>query len=286
MNQEKAKEFFSAYREDALDAGLRVAFEAKLESDRALRADYEAFERSVAAVDELKFENISVPGDLSDKIKARIDLSLHQKSRESGPAVSRWFLNLALGGVAAAVIVATSMSLMNRGGQHGSIASGFGTQVGSSETMTFKPLADSLGIQMTYAPSTAKTVVVSQGVDGKELSRDDLNGKSVDRPLINDQPDASLLSVKIEGDNRTTLVALPGTRISGMAAGRGQIKDLAVALAGRYRQPMIVEVGDPTVAVTWDFKAPDLRHAAQDALASDKYSVVTLDSGLVKITDR
>ena len=50
MNQEKAKEFFSAYYEGTLEAGLQQSLEQQLRADGNLRREFRDFERAMEDV--------------------------------------------------------------------------------------------------------------------------------------------------------------------------------------------------------------------------------------------
>lgn len=287
MNNDKAQDFFSAYREGTLDSGLRQQFEQKLVQDAGLSSAFAAFNRTMDKLDALKLEEVAIPSDLNDRVRARVDLAVHQQKRGAPSPIFLLWRNLALAGVAAALVIVSLTSLGRHGQANGPSTSAVGSFTGTGEQVTFKQLADVRGVQMEFTPSTEKTLIVRDGIDGRELKRDILDGRNiVARPLVNDQPLAALMSVVVEGDARETLVALPGTRATKQSSGQGQIKDLAVALASYYRQPVIVDVSDPTASATWSFATVDQSQAAKTALDGQKYTVSTLSSGLLKIMDR
>jgi len=68
--------------------------------------------------------------------------------------------------------------------------------------------------------------------------------------------------------------------------GDGTIQDLAISLAGHYHVPVVVEAGDVTHHVTWNFGSSDPLAAATQAVSNDGFSVDQRSGGLIKILDR
>src|SRR5581483_925490 len=73
MNQEKAREFFSAYFEGVLEPGLKQSFEARLAADAMLQADYAAFSETMGELRTMPEEEIEAPIFLSDRVATRLD---------------------------------------------------------------------------------------------------------------------------------------------------------------------------------------------------------------------
>src|SRR5687767_3235474 len=116
MNADKAREFFSSYFEGTLDAGLRQAFELRLETDAETQAEYRAFERSMGQLDTLKDIEIEIPYDLNEKISARVDRHIFEAKRTKGSPWLAFLRPMAIGGLAAAAIIGTVITMNNRSG--------------------------------------------------------------------------------------------------------------------------------------------------------------------------
>src|SRR5438270_5999926 len=108
MNLAKAKDYFSAYYEGSLDRGLRQSFEARLNEDAQLQAEYRAFERTMRDLGAMGQIEIEPPEDLHDKIAARLDYALWEQKRQKAPLMGvPWWKGLAMGlAVAAGVLAA------------------------------------------------------------------------------------------------------------------------------------------------------------------------------------
>ena len=117
MNSNKAREYFSAYLEGSLDAGLRQSFERKLATDATVQAEYRAFVSVVEKLNALKDETIDVPYDLHETISSRLDRHVYDNKSKTTFALSGWWRSLALGGLATAAIIATIVSLKGGGGR-------------------------------------------------------------------------------------------------------------------------------------------------------------------------
>jgi len=284
MNREKAQEFYSAYREGTLEPGLCQVLEQHLNSDSQERADYDRFDQAVSSMQALKFVHSSEPPDLNERIRARVDDSLREARKRTPPLLVVWGRGLALAGVAAAVLVASFVSL--RG--HARVT-GAGILAGAnSDSLQFTWVDRVSGLQLNYQPTSTQTVVVKSGMDGKELRRIQTDpANPVSTSLRNPTSDGALFSVDVEGQGAATLVALPGQSPAKSSSGTGNLQDLARSLAEFYGSPVLLKVQNPNAAATWHFKALDERLAAQNALDPQKYSARTLAAGrgIVEITD-
>jgi anti-sigma factor RsiW len=101
MNASRAREYFSAFHEGSLDAGLRQQFQKALASDPKLQEEFADFAIAYEAMNFQADEVIEVPMNLSDKIANRLEAAQNAKPRV-GFVWQGWFRNLALGGIAAA----------------------------------------------------------------------------------------------------------------------------------------------------------------------------------------
>jgi len=280
MTQDKAREYFSAYYEGTLEPGLRQAFEHRLHSDSTLQADYSAFAETMEELDLLPHEEIEIPMFLNDRIAARLEPERARK-RNQVPVWTVWLRGLAFGSLATAALAFAFISV-NR--PNGDIATaGFG-DTGSGERVSFSNHGK--GFRMDFHPSAERTVIVSSGVTGKEISRFTVNSSAPAQPINNPQTGTALLQIQVQGQTGSTLVAVPGTQPQASTSGDGTLSDFAVALADRYRTAVVVRISDPTDHVAWKFEGTDVRRAADTALKDTPYMVDQPETGILNIMDR
>lgn len=279
MNQDKAREFFSAYYEGTLEAGLTQQLEARMRADAQLSADYAAFVETMSALDDLRFEEIEVPLYLNDRIATRLE---HEEAKRRQPvfAWTHWFRGLAFSGLAAAALMAAFVAIRSDGGP--ATAS---LVPGQSET-TAVPAgrlafsAQGRNVQVQYRAEAEGSVVVSTATTGQELGRYPLNGNELRAPLTNSHAAPAVLRVAATGD-AGAVVVLPGTEKQAAKNGAGSLQAFAAALAGHYGVPVVVR-GTSSRDVEWNFETASPLRAAQAALGSE-VSVDQRDSGLVTI---
>lgn len=280
MNSEKARDFFSAYYEDSLESGIKQAFEQRLRSDANLQADYGAFVDTIEQLDMLKHEEIEIPSYLSDRIATRLE-QVQAKQKFGLPVWASWFRNVAFAGLAvAAIAFALPMFHGSRGPAESSIVGG----PSAVDQLVFK--SDGGDVVLNYQPTGEKTVVVSSPLTGKEIQRFHLDGQTLQSPIQNPTPNAELFKIEVLGDKISSLIAIPGTGALKTKPGEGTIQDLALALAGHYHVPVLIEASDVTRHVTWNLSAPDAITAADQAVANEGFSVDQRNGGLIKILDR
>jgi anti-sigma-K factor RskA len=285
MNNDKAREFFSSYYEGTLDFGLTQSFEQKLRTDSALMADYAAFVETMNELDAMRYEEIEVPVTLSDRIATRIEQVAEKSSSRAIPAWMVWFRGLSMGAAAAAVIGVAFVTLNNNFKADGPVATGnvISTDI-NVDHLNFRYNDGKVLVQ--YKPSSARTVVISSGVTGKEMQRFTLDGKSLDSPLENTLTETSLFDVQVLGETQKATIAIPGIERSNEKSGSGDVKKFAAALAGFYRVPVVLEISNLSKPVTWEFNVSDVREAASKAVTPEGYSVDQRTSGMIVIMDR
>jgi hypothetical protein len=284
MTNEKAREFFSAYQEGALEPGLQQALQQKLRTDRELAADYAAFEETMRELDAMKFEEIDVPMSLSSKIATRID-TISDRRTAKAPVWASWLRGIAMGGVAAAAIFFVGASLMNARSNVPVAAGDFSSSMElDKDHLNFASRGGRVILQ--YTPTGAKTVIVSSGLTGREIQRFPLDGNHLESALENNLPDTALFDVQVLGEAQQATIALPGSTVSHEKSGSGDIKKFAMALAGFYRVPVVLEVSALAKPVSWQFTGTDARSAATAAVGSEGYSVDQRSSDMITIMDR
>ena len=279
MNNDKAREYFSAYAEGTLEPGLAQSFEAKLKADGTLKAEYEQFQSTLEELNSLRFEEIEVPFDLNDRISAAIDKSIYDKKRAASPGWTTWLRNLAFGGLAAAAIFGAYFTVKMANGST-SMAS-VGTIASSSEQIQYSPTDQ--GIEMKYRPSESHKVTIRGGSDGDESVQVGRNGWV--NELTNAQPSAAIFKVQIQGDTPESIVVVPGTQRSKVVTGQGSIVDLAKAVANRYDVPVILEVANPETEVSWNFGNGDAPSEAAKSLSGLAFSADMRETGVLSISD-
>jgi hypothetical protein len=280
MNPEKAREFFSAYLEDNLEAGLKQALEQRLRADANLQADYAAFVETMQQLDTLKHEEIEIPSFLSDRIATRLE-QVQSRQKFGLPVWTTWVRNFAFAGLAfVAITFALPLFHSDKTTSQGGIA-GISNSV---DQLVFK--ADGSDLVLNFQATGTKTVVVSSPVSGKEVKRFNLDGQNLQSPIENKLENPALFKVEVLGDRISSLIAVPGTGTVKAKTGEGTVQDLAVSLAGRYHVPVVIEAADVTRHVSWSFDSPDAVTAATQAVANEGFSVDQRSGGLIKILDR
>lgn len=278
MNQEKAREFFSAYYEDTLEPGLRQTLEQRLRADESLRSEYAAFEETMNDLGALKLEEIEIPSFLSDRIATRLE-AVQEKARPASWTL--WVRNLGFAGLAAAAIFGAVISLRPASGP------GIASPLPSAGTDQLELKANGREVAVSYRSSGTKEITVRHAVTGKVLEQVKLNGQRLENNLQNSNPTPTTFRIDVNGEKPPTFVAVPGTKSNGLRTGQGSLRNLAEALADTYRAPVTFSVANPERVVTWNFdKVTDPREAAAHALESHGYGVDLRAGGMVFILDR
>jgi len=283
MNNEKAREYFSAYNEGTLDAGLARAFESKLNADTSLKHEFDLFQSTVKDLDFLREEAVEVPFDLNERISAAVDRSIYEKKQSAQPGWTLWLRNLAFGGLAAAAIVAAYMSITS--GSHSGTASASVGINGPAATRTIEQIEykkSKNGIQMNYRPSAKHTVSIKGGREGDKTVEVDANGWL--NNLSNDQPQAAVFVVEVAGELPPTSVVVPGTERSNTSIGQGSLEELGKALANKYGLPVLIKVDKVGGELSWNLSDSDGYAATQTALNGVAYRV-DLKDGILTISD-
>lgn len=278
MNASKAREFFSSYFDGSLDGGLRQAFERKLNTDSDLKAEYQAFERTMSMLDSMRETEVEVPFDLTERINARIDRHVYEQKRaEKAPALA-WWKSLAIGTAAALAIFGT---IKGFGG--GPSATAEANLLGGPQAEHVQVVRDNGELVLKYQTTGRKSVTIREDVAGKELKRVDLDGKQLESELRNSDAQPRLVSVQVDGESRPTLVAVPGTDSIEVTTGKGTIGELAKNLAGRYRVPVVVVANDVAREMTWTYSSLEPVSGATEALKDASFSVELHSDGILWI---
>jgi hypothetical protein len=289
MNQEKAREFFSAYYDGTLERGLKQTLEQRLRADAQLTAEYRAFERTMEHLSQLKFEDIEVPIYLSDRIASRIEEArLAQKPRNP---LMLWVPRFTIGGLAAVAVVFAVMSWFGRG--QGPSTSGFGpgsifgpsqTSQWPSETITVVTTPRTTTLHYQSATPREVKVLDEAGSDLKNF------GLSAGQPLTtrlkNPNPSAALFEVEVSGSGPDEYIAVPGTKSAVPTSENGTVGNYVKALADRYSVPVILKCRDLNKTIDWNFSAGDAKGSAEKSLDSGEYDVTLTASRVLSISEK
>jgi hypothetical protein len=279
MTNEKARDFFSAYYEGSLEPGLCVSLEQKLSVDGSLKDEYQAFERAMSSLDTLKFEEITIPDDLHERISARLDRDIYERKRNAKPALGVWLRGLTLAGVAAAAIIGTIFAMNARSEE---ASAGVGAPLPAKAHLVYTIQGDQVALK--YAPASSKTVVITDG-EGKVLSRNVVGGdqkpdlKSV---LENPLPNAAVFGIQIEGEDTPSYVVVYGSERTNINHGEGTMVDLAKAVADFYHTHVMLKTGVPTERTSWTFSTSDVVTEVSRVVGSN-YTVTLLKDGMLEI---
>ncbi|AIE86203.1 hypothetical protein [Fimbriimonas ginsengisoli] len=280
MNQDKAREFFSAHYEETLEPGLRQTLEQRLRNDANLQADYAAFVETMQELEALPREEIEIPIFLSDRIATRLDEERARKTIRV-PVWSLWIRGLAFSGLAAVAITGAVISMQSRGPVAN--AGIVGSTTGDAQP-TFSGAGST--VSMSFRPRSEKTVIVSSGVTGRELQRFTATGDSPAHPFENRLAGTALFQIQLQGEKDSTLLALPGSGASSAASGMGTIRDFAVAIADRYHMPVILSTRDDQKRLSWKLDGADPREAASAVLKDQEFVVDQRGNGVLSLMDR
>jgi hypothetical protein len=278
MTNEKARDFFSAYYEDSLEAGLRVSFEQKLSTDHSLKDEYRAFQDAMESLDTMKFEDISIPDDLHERISARLDRAIYDQ-KKAKPALTLWLRSLSYSAVAAVAIVGAIFTINARSNN-----SNVADFVPATTKASINYSVTGSDVTLKYAPRSHEVVVVTDAA-GKEVSRTDVgieSNREMKTVLSNPLATPAIFGVKIEGEESSTIVAIPGKERSAINKGDGTIADLAKAIADFYHTHVTVTTNAPTEQLNWTFSSADVVSETGRVLGRN-YSVTLLADGRLEI---
>ncbi|MFW5697011.1 MAG: anti-sigma factor family protein [Fimbriimonadaceae bacterium] len=276
MNPQKARDFYSAYYEGKLDPGLREAFERARVKEPAIDAEYREFEAVMGQLNLLSDEEIEIPADLHERVSARVDRDTWQKKNATGHGLVVAWRAWAVGAVAAVAIFGTLFALNS---QNNGFTAGI---VGGTTDMAPQMAVMDEQLIFRVEGGDAMSVVVRRGLEGQELYSEKAALHEI--PLVNSGNSAALVSVTLEGQSDTTVVALPGSEPTTALTGSGSVYDFAVAAAGIFGKPIEVQAQDGGRQVEWSFENDSEDQLAVGVRAAGLgYAKAT--NGIVVITD-
>lgn len=285
MNPAKAKDHFSAYYEGTLDRGLKQTFETRLREDAQLQAEYLAFENTMQELDGMRAVEVVVPSELHEKIAARLDKHVWDQKRTEKPSYFRWLRGLALAGVAGVGFFIAYTQLNQPTGKAGEMGI---INVNSNPGFSFETTAGN-GVTLSYDSGRDQDVTI-RDESGQVLQRIRLtSAKGMEnKPLSNDTSAARVLTIELDGSSARTLVALPGKAVSAEQAGKGNLRDLARAIAAHYQKPVVIsDVGNDDATMTqsldWNFATTDPVGSATEAVSPLNLKVELRSTGIIWI---
>lgn len=284
MTNEKAREYFSAYSEGTLDAGLAHAFEAKLKADEKLRSEYEQFEATLKELESLRFEQIEVPFDLNDRISAAVDKSIYDKKRSAQPGWALWIRNLAVAGLAAGAVFGAYLSINKTPDQGSPIIGGPVTIPSQKSIEQIEFTKTPNGVSLEYRPTKSQSVTIRGGEAGDEVFNIGSEGRV--HELKNAQPDAAAFEVVIQDETPTTIVIVPGTVRKEIEASQGSVVNLAKAIADKYGIPVVLKTAKVQSEISWPaLGEADALKASQTGLQNLTGVVPDTRDGVLFISD-
>lgn len=272
MNAEKARELFSEYREGSLSPALRSTLEQAMASDASVRRDYDQFDALLNDLESAATVEAELPFDLHDRIMARVDKSVFDAKRTRKASWFSTYRTVLVGGVACLALVTAVVSIQNRAGG----PSTAGLSQGASSTLNLAVEGKDLRVRHEKASSA---LVINDDASGQVVERFDLAKGPVDAPLTNSGDSAIVL--RIESGDESVLIAVPGSGRIGPVDGQGSVKDLARAIADRYKEPVRIFSSDPTQEVAWSLGTTN----PQETKAVKGSFSVERRSGLLSLVD-
>lgn len=276
MTNEKAREYFSAYSEGTLDAGLSHSFEAKLKVDATLRGEYDQFVSMLKELEALRFEEIEVPFDLNDRISAAIDKDIYDRKRAAKPSWTVWLKTLGFAGLAAAALYGAYLSI-NSVPSKGMAGAGALPPVNQSKPTVRTDIVEQIeysksgtGVKMYFRPSEAHHVEIKGGSEGVNAYTVDNQGWFND--LTNSQPTAAVFTIDVKGETEPTIVIVPGTERKPITAGNGSLVELAIAVADQFGVPVVVRSAQKDSELAWKV-GEDAQKTLQATLNNPSFSV-------------
>lgn len=287
MNQDKARDLFSAYHDGSLEPGLRQQFERALSMDAKLKADYAAFSQTMLQLGQLQFEEIEIPIYLSDRIATRLEAE-EQKRKTPVGAWSTWLRSLIYGSLATAAVASAVFAMQTGGGTAEAGIIGevpiFPAKKTSKSQLPLNLLvfkAENGKVFLEYRTDRNQSVKVSS-LSGKLIQQFSLNRNSLMAPLSNEFANTALLQVSAGTGDNTAIVALPGSSRTVAKTGGGTIYDFAAAIATKYGVPLVIRAPQGE-RFSWTLEAESARTAVESGLAGKAFSVDQRDGGLLTI---
>lgn len=280
MNLNKARDFYSAYFEGTLDAGLTQAFDRALETEAEVKAEYEQFVRIMMELYELK-EPVEVPDDLHLMIRERVDAHiLESEGKDKAGAGFFAWRPLAYGAVAAAAIIGLVMSLSSIGSNSRVDTAGGIPVIDSAPSIV---VVDGT-VRLQFAAKGENGVTVTDAIDGEQIFSSTLSNQQMDSPLSNSSQNAVVVLASFIERYEPLMIGVPGLARSTNDVGIGSLSEFVKAVAGNYSLPVVVDSEDAGFNVSWQFETSDVVSSISDELETLGMKAEVREDGLLWIS--
>ncbi len=286
MNASKAREYFSAYYEGNLEAGLKQQLEKSMESDRDLQGDYAQFVQTMELLSNFDESEIVVPADLGEQIARKLDHHIWEQQQTAKPGFFAQWRMVLVGGVAVLAIGATLYSFGPGAGKNGPMGAGIGGSGDvktTSADLTYR--SGEIRLVVNNGLGLSMTVLVKNAVTGEVVYEGDLKGSNLDNPLTNGQAEPAVLDITFDGKIDPLVVVLPGQDSDKTLTGSGTAVDLAKAIAQSYRTPVLLRLKDRSLPMEWDFDETLTADGLPAALGGQKAKVTVRNDGFLVLSD-
>lgn len=279
MNLERAREFYSAYYEGALDDGLRQAFQRALAKDPKVADEYAQFVRIMGDLKQIRTD-VSVPSDLHARIQGRILEDEQATANKESSTMRLMALRPFVYGAAATVaIIAAVVSLTGRSS-------------GNKATADLLPVTDVSptivakedAVYLSFGTTGKNRVTVSDPSASKTVAQFELDNQRIESPLRNIGPVARAVRVSFSKDFAPLTVFVPGKSQSLEKTGTGGLESFLIAVCQQYGNPVVVAVSDPGTQLTWTLDGVDPIEASSEELAAWGLKAELRKDGILWIT--
>lgn len=281
MNISKARDFFSAYHEGTLDEGLKEAFERSMAADPTIAEEYASFVELMESLSEPSPE-APVPGDLHEKIMARLDRSAWEQKQKASSGWFGYWRPALIGGLAVTAIVAGILNLnnQNNGVAEAGLAGGIVVPTNSAEL-----IHDEDGFRFDIKGSVGSHFLVRRVDTGEVLEDISLRRTHQSHEIANQSATAAPIEVVSPGGERYLVIVLPGTKHESAYSGEGSTLDVGRAIAGTFRMPVILRTPDSVRRFKWSFAKGDDFHVLSEKLKTNRANLSLRADGIVLLAD-
>lgn len=284
MNSQKAQEFFSAYYEGDLEAGLKEAFERALVADPALAEEYRQFKIALDLFAREADEPIELPHDLHDRIMQKLD---HHDWEAKRTAKTGFFGNwrlVAFGGLAVVAIAAAFVSVIQPNQGKGNAMGSIGAAPSVKATTTLDAILIEGKLNVRVSAIGSDEVVVRNAATQEEVKSIRAKDKTLDSEIATGSDTAVILDISPKNGQALSVV-VPGDQAISASKSEGTVRDCALAMADLFRSPMIMRVSQPDRSVSWEFTGSE-SVSDRAAILKDQNLTLSLRSdGILVLSD-
>lgn len=283
MNANKAREYFSAYFEGDLDAGLKQQFEQTLQNDAEVRSEYELFTQTMQFLADYEEQEIEIPFDLNEQISRKVDSHVwNQKQSEKPGFFAQWRMAI-VGGAAALAILAAVVTINSNGSQEFTPSGLTPSQNAQVFPLSYSDDQIRLNIKATDAMTITVVDLDTEAViETLEVKKNTV----FDGPLTNEKSEAAALQINFGGSEMDPIVVvLPGAVDSPDLEGEGTAVEFAKAVAQTFRTPVIVRLSEREMLLTWAFDESMTAEELPTLMKDKPASLVVQGNGFLALSD-